>query len=164
MDKCSRLHPDVMLAGKRCFFWRSGKTVRSPERLTSHDQNGFGPLLKLTAKVNFSLCSGAVSGGPREGPSEGAFPLPTLKTRLHARLWSFQWEREHLQSYGELRGRREKSGGLVGNHFPIRMKSEPRLSDSLMLPLRCSDDGDRCVAGSLTSPLLFDHEQNMNVR
>lgn len=61
-------------------------------------------------------------------------------------------------------GREEKELGRVGNHFPIRMKSELRLSDSLMLPLRCSDDGDRCVSGSLTSPELFDHEQNMNAR
>lgn len=42
------------------------------------------------------------------------------------------------------------------------MKSELRLSDSLMLPPFCSDDGDRCVTGSLTSLDLFDHEQNMN--
>lgn len=42
------------------------------------------------------------------------------------------------------------------------MKSELRLSDSLMLPPFCSDDGDRCVTSSLTSLELFDHEQNMN--
>lgn len=42
------------------------------------------------------------------------------------------------------------------------MKSELRLSDSLMLPPFCSDDGDRCVTSSLTSLELFDHEQNMS--
>lgn len=45
----------------------------------------------------------------------------------------------------------------VGNHFQIRLKSELRLSDSLMLPLLCSDDGDRCVT-------LFHREQNTSAR
>lgn len=59
-------------------------------------------------------------------------------------------------------GKGGKERGRVENHFQISMKSELRLSDSLMLPLFCSDDGDRCVTSSLTSPELFDHEQNMS--
>lgn len=53
-----------------------------------------------------------------------------------------------------------KERGRVGKRFQISMKSELRLSDSLVLPLLCSDDGGSCVTFTHT----FDQEQDSNTR